>query len=49
VSLRTSKAMYFAHPGHWLVNVAYFVPVVAFLAWLLVTQIRDRRRGRSGG
>jgi hypothetical protein len=41
--------MYLAHAGHWLVNIAYFLPVVAFLAWLLVTQIRDRRRGRSGG
>ena len=48
MSLRTSKAMYFAHPGHWLVDAAYFLPVVAFLAWLLVTQIRERRRSRSG-
>jgi hypothetical protein len=40
--------MYFAHPGHWLVDAAYFLPVVAFLAWLLVTQIRERRRSRSG-
>ena len=48
MSLRTSKAMYLAHPGHWLVDAAYFLPVVTFLAWLLVTQIRERRRGRSG-
>lgn len=40
--------MYVAHAGHWLTSVAYFVPVVAFLIWLLVTQIKDRR-GRSGG
>jgi hypothetical protein len=40
--------MYFAHPGHWLVDAAYLLPVVAFLAWLLVTQIRERRRSRSG-
>jgi hypothetical protein len=40
--------MYIAHPGHWLVDIAYFLPVVAFLAWLIVTQIKDRR-GRSGG
>ncbi len=32
-----------AHAGHWLTTIAYFVPVVAFLVWLLVTQIRDRR------
>jgi hypothetical protein len=49
VSLRTSKGMYVAHVGHWLVNVAYFVPVVAFLAWLIVTQLKERRRSRSGG
>jgi hypothetical protein len=34
-----------AHAGHWLVTVAYFLPVIAFLAWLVVTQVRDRRRG----
>jgi hypothetical protein len=38
-----------AHAGHWLVNIAYFLPVVVFLAWLVVTQLRERRRGRSGG
>jgi hypothetical protein len=38
-----------AHAGHWLVDIAYFLPVVVFLAWLLVTQLRERRRGRSGG
>jgi hypothetical protein len=37
-----------AHAGHWLTTIAYFVPVVAFLAWLIVTQVRDRRsRSRS--
>jgi hypothetical protein len=34
-----------AHAGHVLTTIAYFVPVVAFLAWLAVTQIRERRRG----
>jgi hypothetical protein len=37
-----------AHAGHWLTTIAYFLPVVAFLAWLLVTQIRERRRQRGG-
>jgi hypothetical protein len=32
-----------AHAGHYLVTIAYFLPVVAFLAWLAVTQIRERR------
>jgi hypothetical protein len=36
-----------AHAGHWLVTIAYFLPVVAFILWLVVTQVRDRRRGRE--
>ena len=32
-----------AHAGHWLVSLAYFIPVIAFIAWLAVTQIRERR------
>jgi hypothetical protein len=35
----------FAHAGHWLVQIVYFLPVVAFLIWLGITQYRDRRRG----
>jgi hypothetical protein len=34
-----------AHAGHWLINVSYFLPVVAFLGWLAFVQIRERRRG----
>jgi hypothetical protein len=37
-----------AHAGHWLTTIAYFVPVVAFLGWLIVTQVRDRRRNTAG-
>jgi hypothetical protein len=37
-----------AHAGHWLVSVSYFLPIVAFLVWLVVVQLRDRRR-RGGG
>jgi len=33
-----------AHAGHWLTTIAYFLPVVAFIVWLAVTQIRERRR-----
>ena len=32
-----------AHAGHWLVSVAYFMPVVIFLIWLGITTLRDRR------
>lgn len=36
-----------AHPGHWLVNVAYFVPVAGFLIWLGITELRSRREKRA--
>lgn len=36
-----------AHAGHTLTTIAYFLPVVAFLVWLGITQIRERRRGRQ--
>jgi hypothetical protein len=35
-----------AHAGHWLVNAAYFAPVVGFLAWLGMTELRSRRERR---
>lgn len=36
-----------AHAGHTLVTIAYFLPVIAFLGWLVVTQVRERRRDRG--
>jgi hypothetical protein len=36
-----------AHAGHWLTSIAYFVPVLGFLAWLAITQYRERRKGGS--
>ena len=36
-----------AHAGHWLTSIAYFLPVVAFLVWLGVTHVKDRREGRD--
>lgn len=39
-----------AHPGHWLVDAAYFLPVVGFLGWLAFNELRSRReRRRLGG
>ena len=35
--------MLLAHAGHTLTSIAYFLPVVAFLVWLGVTQVRERR------
>ena len=36
-----------AHAGHWLVQLTYFLPVVAFLAWLAFTTVKERRRDRK--
>jgi hypothetical protein len=36
-----------AHAGHWLVSAAYFVPVLGFLIWLGITQLRDRRENKD--
>ena len=41
--------MVLAHAGHWLVQVAYFLPVVIFLVWLGITTVRERRRGPESG
>ncbi len=37
----------FAHASHWLVQVAYLLPVLAFLAWLGWTTFKERR-GQEG-
>lgn len=37
-----------AHAGHTLVQIAYFLPVVAFLGWLGWTTLKERRAGRNG-
>ena len=37
--------LYIAHAGHWITAVAYFSPVVAFLVWLGITQLRERGGG----
>ena len=41
--------LHIAHTGHWLVNVAYVLPFVAFLGWLLITTIRERRQSAEEG
>jgi cytochrome c-type biogenesis protein CcmH/NrfF len=35
-----------AHAGHWLVYILYAVPVLIVLASIVVTVVRDRRRGK---
>jgi hypothetical protein len=39
--------MLIAHAGHWLVSAAYFVPVLGFLIWLGVAQVKDRRANKD--
>ena len=40
--------MLVAHATHWITTLAYFAPVVGFLAWLGVNQFRERRgKGRG--
>lgn len=36
-----------AHAGHWLVSVAYFVPVLGFVVWLAAVTIKERHRDRD--
>ena len=40
--------IFVAHASHWITTTAYFVPVVGFLIWLVVTQYRERRGKRPG-
>ncbi len=34
-----------AHAGHWAIYVLYAVPVLIVLGSIVVTVVRDRRRG----
>jgi len=36
-----------AHAGHWLVTIAYFIPVIGFMAWLGVTQWKEKRKRQA--
>ena len=35
-----------AHAGHWLVDLLYALPVLAFGGWLLIDRLVQRRRAR---
>jgi hypothetical protein len=37
-----------AHAGHWLVQLAYLVPLVALVGALLIGKLRERRERRRG-
>ena len=34
-----------AHAGHWLVSLSYFLPILGFIIWLVIVQIKERRGG----
>jgi hypothetical protein len=35
-----------AHFGHWLIGLLQFAPVLAFIGWLVYSQVKDRRAER---
>ena len=39
--------MLIAHGGHWLVNVAYTLPVVGLLLFVGRAKLKERREGRE--
>jgi hypothetical protein len=38
-----------AHAGHWLINVAYFIPVLGFVGFLGYTTLKERRAEKREG
>ena len=38
---------FIAHAADWI-SLAFFVPVIAFIGWLAVAQLRQRRGRREG-
>lgn len=37
-----------AHPGHWLVQVAYLAPLGALAVAMVVGKVRERRERQAG-
>ena len=37
----------FAHAGHWLVQVAYLLPLILLVAMLVLGKLRERRERRD--
>ena len=36
-----------AHSGHWAGSLVILLPTVAFIVWLALVTVRDRRRQRQ--
>lgn len=37
-----------AHPGHWLAELLYVLPVVVIVGWIGIQSLRDKRAARRG-
>ena len=38
-----------AHASHWLVSLAYLMPLVALVGIVVFGKVQDRRRGHDAG
>lgn len=36
-----------AHPGHWLAELMYVMPVLAIVVWIGIKNLLDRRNGTA--
>jgi hypothetical protein len=43
----TRRVFVIAHAGHWVSSLLILLPTVAFIIWLVVITLRDKRRERS--
>jgi hypothetical protein len=37
-----------AHAGHWIAQLAYLVPLILIVGWLVLGRLRERRERRRG-
>ena len=38
-----------AHPGHWLAELMYVMPVLAIVIWIAIKSFLDKRADREAG
>jgi hypothetical protein len=43
----TRLMLVIAHAGHWIESLLILLPTVAFIVWLVIVTMRDRRRERQ--
>jgi hypothetical protein len=37
-----------AHAGHWIAQLAYLLPLILIVGWLVLGRLRERRERRRG-